>query len=204
MFSNRCSVFAVALILALSLCGCGSEVDTVEQPQEETQQQQETVQAAALTAEGLADVLSSVVSADYTLSSFESVETEQGPGYAASVIKSSGASFVNPSTGVEGALIAGGQKIPFWFESYGTPYPLNDYAPAAIEYLSPGMAGDVWAYLCELPDLGTYRCYDAGGYRYFNSFTADGLNSVFTIFAMDGSNFQDYQEGKQWVKQVDA
>lgn len=202
MFSNRCSILAVTAILALSLCACGSS-DTAEQPQEEAQQP-ETVQAAAPTAEGLADVLSSVVSADYTLSTFEAVETEQGPGYAASVIKASGSSFVNPSTGVEGTLIAGGQKLPFWFESYGTPYPLNDYAPAAIEYLSPGMAGEVWAYLCELPDLGTYRCYDAGGYRYFNSFNADGLNSVFTIFAMDGNNFQDYQEGKQRVKQVEA
>lgn len=130
MFSNRCSIIAVTAILALSLCACGSGVDTTEQPQEEAQQP-ETVQTAAPTAEGLADVLSSVVSADYTLSSFESVETEQGPGYAASVIKSSGASSVNPSTGVEGALIAGGQKIPFWFESYGTPYPINDYAQAA-------------------------------------------------------------------------
>lgn len=140
------------------------------------------------------EAMASVPSQNESLSPFTIIPGDQGDNYAATVY------YKGEETGI---LAITGDAL-FALDVSMMPVYAHDHAAAAIRYLAPAYASDICAHLLVTPDLGTYRAYDAEGYRFVCYTELAGIDSKYHLLALDGGSFAEYQEGKAWVIQLDA
>ena len=193
MYLNKFSIFAASLLLALSLCACGGGVEGGADSAWQDHEHEAAAQPAH-TPDGFREALAAVPSQDESLSPFTIVPGDQGDNYAATVYYK----------GEEAGVLAITGDALFALDVRMMPTYARDHATAAIRYLAPTYASDIGAHLLVTPDFGTYRAYDAEGYRFLCYSELAGLDSKYHLLALKGDSFSDYQEGKAWVLQIDT